>query len=255
MTSFVPDTNIWVHIGKDADLTSKFEKTLETGDEFLIAPPALIEVVRGMVRYGKEMFSEDRKTFIWMRTHKCGILDLTRPFMAAVLKTNLPKNSGVFPTHYAQLIEMVVNSSKFDEFVQRCNADDSVWKNIESLDQIEKELRALEDLARQGRALDIPKRLASTFGAPGCRPIPVVVSRQFSAAIEYLESVVRKVANGSKPRKNDRGLYVDWQLLMYLARPDVKFLTNEDFSGEISKSPQEVRIVKPDVLAGIGRPC
>jgi hypothetical protein len=253
MTSFVPDTNIWIHIGKDADLTSKFEKTLGTGDKFLIAPPALIEVVRGMVRYGKEMFSEDRKTFIWMLTHKCEILDLTRPFMAKVLKTNLPKNSGVLPAHYAQLIEMVVNSSKFDEFVQQCNADDSVWKNIESLDQIhegqvETELRALEDLARQGRALDIPKRLASTFGAPGCRPIPIVISRQFSAAIEYLDSVVRKVAHGSKPRKNDRGLYVDWQLLMYLAHADINFLTNEDFSGEISKSPQIVRIVKPDAL-------
>jgi hypothetical protein len=254
MTSFVPDTNIWVHIGKDVGLTTKFEKTLGTGDTFLIAPPALIEVVRGMVRYGKEMFSEDRKTFIWMQTHKCGILDLTRPFMATVLKTNLPKNSGVFPAHYAQLIEMIVNSSKFDEFVERCNSDDSVWKNIESLDQIhegqiETELRALQDLARQGRALDIPKRLANTFGAPGCRPIPMVVSLRFSAAIEYLESVVRKVANGSKPRKNDRGLYVDWQLLMYLARPDVEFLTNEDFSGEISKSSQKARIVKPDMLA------
>src|SRR2546430_4958876 len=43
-------------------------------------------------------------------------------------------------------------------------------------------------------------------------------------------------------RSNDRGLYVDWQLLMYLADPNVSFLTNEDFSGEISTSAQKDRI-------------
>ncbi len=86
------------------------------------------------------------------------------------------------------------------------------------------------------------------FGAPGCRPNPLVISRQFSAAIEYLETSVRKVAVGAKPRKNDRGLYVDWQLLMYLADPNVSFLTNEDFSGEISTSAQKDRIIKPDAL-------
>ena len=54
---------------------------------------------------------------------------------------------------------MVVSSATFEEFVERCNANGSAWKDIEYLDQIheaqvEKELRALEDLARQGKALD-----------------------------------------------------------------------------------------------------
>ncbi len=253
MRTFLPDTNVWKYIGKDELLTPKFERALAGGDKFLIGPPALIELVRGLVRSGSERFSEDQKMFSWMKHKECEILDLTRPFMAKVLRTTLPANSGVFPQHYAQLIEMVVNSASFDEFVQRCKADGSVWREIESLgqiheDQIETQLRALEDLAKQGKDLDIPGRLASTFGAPGCRPIPILVRHRFSAAIEYVETSVRRVAQGANPRKNDRGLYVDWQMLMYLAIPDVIFLTNEDFSGEISKSPQKDRIVKPDTL-------
>jgi hypothetical protein len=148
---------------------------------------------------------------------------------------------------------MVVESPTIEEFVQRSNANDRVWKDIESLDQIheeqvEEELRALEELAKQRRALNIPRRLASTFGAPGCRPIPTLVSRHLSAAIEYLETSVWEVALDARPRKNDQGLYVDWQLLMYLALPGIRFLTSENFSGEISKSPQRERIVKPDTL-------
>lgn len=254
MTAFLPDTNVWIDVGRDAGLTPKFEKALAAGDKFLIAPPALNELVRGMVRQGKETFSDDQKTYLWMKEHKCEVLELTKPFMAKSLNTTLPTNSGVIPKHYEQLIEMVANSDSFDEFVRRCNANDSVWKNMESLDriheaQIETQLRALEQLARQGKNLDIPEGLSLMFGAPGCRPNPLIISRQFSAAIEYLETSVRKVAvQGAKPRKNDRGMYVDWQLLMYLAIPDVRFLTNEDFSGEITKSPQKDRIVKPNTV-------
>jgi hypothetical protein len=254
MTTFLPDTNVWKHVGKDEVLTPKFERAVVAGDTFLIAPAALIELVRGLVRGGDEWFAEDQRMFAWMRNRKCGVLDLPRPFMAKILRTNLPTNSGVVPVHYEQLIETVVTSATFVEFVKRSNACGSVWKNIESLDQIhegeiEKELTALEGLAKRRKALNVAGRLASTFGAPGCRPLPIVVSRYFSAAIEYLETSVRKVAQGANPRKNNRGLYVDWQLLMYLAVPDIKFLTKEDFSGEISKSPQKDRIVTPDILA------
>jgi hypothetical protein len=254
MRTLLPDTNIWKYIGKDEVLTLKFDKATAAGDRFLIGPPALIELVRGLVRSGEERFAEDQKMFAWMMKTKCEVLDLTRPFMARILRTNLPNNSGVFPAHYVKLIETIVASTKFSEFVSHCNTKESVWNNIESLDQIhesqiEKELMSLETLAKEGKALDIPGRLAGTFGAPGCRPIPLVVSRLFSAAIEYLDTSVRKVVQGAKPRKNNRGLYVDWQLLMYLAMPDLLFLTSEDFSEEIFQSPQKERIVKPDILA------
>lgn len=253
MPIFIPDTNVWKHIGKDEILTPQFEKSLAAGNKFLVGPPVLIELVRGLVRGGEERFSEDQKMFAWVRNNKCEILDLTRPFMARVLRSSTPANSGVFPEHYAKLIEMIVSSGTFAEFIDRSNTEGSVWKDIESLDQIhesqiEKELRALEDLARHHKDLNIPTRLATTFGAPGCRPVPIVISRTFSAAIEYLETSVRKITQGANPRKNDRGLYVDWQMLMYLAIPDVLFLTIENFTGEISKSPQKNRIVGPEAI-------
>jgi len=86
-------------------------------------------------------------------------------------RTTLPTKSGVVPEHYTQLIDMVVTAPDFDEFVQRGNADGSVWENIESLDQIhegqiENELRALEALAKQRKNLHIPQRLSMMFGAP-----------------------------------------------------------------------------------------
>ena len=90
MTTFLPDTNVWKYIGKDEVLTPKFERALAAGAKFLIGPPALIELVRGLVRSGNERFSEDQKMFSWMKHKECEILDLTRPFMAKVLRTTLP---------------------------------------------------------------------------------------------------------------------------------------------------------------------
>lgn len=250
MTLFLPDTNVWIDVGRDAPLTEKFEKALRAGDQFMIGPPALIELVRGMVRCG-QAFPEDKKTYAWMKDHGCEVLELPRPFMAKVLHTALPIQSGVTPQHYRELIDMVVNSADINEFNQRCNANNSVWRNIDSIDhihegQIDKELRALEDLARQHK-LDITRLLSMWFGAHGCRPNPLIIGIKFSAALEYLDNSIQKVVQGAKPRKNDRGLYIDWQMLMYLAVPDMKFLTNENFSGEITRSPQKSRIVKPAV--------
>jgi hypothetical protein len=253
MTMYMPDTNVWVGVGKDADITGRFEKALANGDQFLIAPPSLIELVRGTVKFGKDKFSGDQKTFDWMQKSNCTILELPRPFMAKALNTGLNSSSGVTPTHYSQLLQMVVQAKDFDEFVKKCNEATSVWKNIEDLDkihedEIEKELRSLEDLAKKNKLLGIPQRMSHWFGAPGCQPFPIIIGKRFSAAIEYLETSIRKVAGGAKPRKNDRGLYIDFQLLTYLADANISFLTNEDFSGEISQSPQRTRIVKPNVL-------
>ena len=105
MSVFLPDTNVWKFIGKDEDLTAKFEKGLAAGDRFLVGPPALIELVRGLVRGGNERFGDDRRMFAWMRNNHCEVLDLTRPFMAKVLHTRFSSISGVVPGHYLQLIE------------------------------------------------------------------------------------------------------------------------------------------------------
>ena len=126
-----------------------------------------------------------------------------------------------------------------------------MWNDIESLDhihetQIDKELTWLERLASQG--LDIVEGYSRIFGAPGCRPSALTIRCHFSAFIEYLESSFRKVVQGAYPLRNDRGLYVDCQLLTYLADSKLRFLTNERFGGEITKSPQRDRIVKPETI-------
>lgn len=253
MTLYMPDTNVWAGVGKDAGVTASFNKALVNGDRFVIAPPSLIELVRGMARYGKDKFFDDQRTFDWMQKSKCEILDLPKPFMAKTLHTRLVSASGVTPAHYSLQLQVIVEATSFEEFVKKSNDSGSVWKNIESLDQIheseiEKELRSLEELAARKRPLNMPKSMSSWFGAPGCRPHPLFIGRFFSAAIEYLQTSIEKVTRGAKPRKNDRGLYIDFQLLIYLANANINFLTNEDFSAEISKSPQRIRIVKPNTL-------
>jgi hypothetical protein len=185
----MPDTNVWVGVGKDAGITERFDKALANGDRFLVGPPSLIELVRGMARYGKDKFFDDQRTFAWMHKSQCEILDLPKPFMAKILHTRLGSNSGVTPEHYSQQLQMVVEAKSFDEFVKKSNDAGSVWKNIESLDQIheseiEKELRSLEELAARKKPLDMPRSLSGWFGAPGCRPHPLVIRRFFSAAIE-----------------------------------------------------------------------
>jgi hypothetical protein len=79
MAIYMPDTNVWVGVGKDAGITGRFEKAHANGDQFLIAPPSLIELVRGMVKYGKDKFSDDQKTFDWVQKSNCTILELPRP--------------------------------------------------------------------------------------------------------------------------------------------------------------------------------
>jgi hypothetical protein len=51
-----------------------------------------------------------------------------------------------------------------------------------------------------------------------------------------------KMKGRAKPRKNDPGLFVDFQLLLYLADPELVFLSKEDFSSEVKKSLQKPRI-------------
>jgi hypothetical protein len=253
MVCLIPDTNVWIGVGRNPDTSGKLERAQANGRKTVIAPAALIELVRGMVRHGNETFVEDKKTYQWMVDNKCDVLELTKPFMIEVLRADPLRNSRVLPIHYHQLIGMVTASNSLDEFIQRCNAKGSVWNKVDELDLIheaviEKELKALEALARQDKNLDVSGALAKTFRVCGVSPDAATVREHFSAAIEYLQSSLKKVSQGAKPRKNDRGLYVDWQLLMYLALPEALFVTDEDFSPEITKSPQKDRIVKPDSL-------
>lgn len=122
-----------------------------------------------------------------------------------------------------------------------------MWRDINQADvihksQLDKEHGALSDLAKSGRGR-IANALASQFGTPEARPSEEFVATLFSAAIEFLESSMSKVSTGANTRKNDPGLYVDFQLLFYLGDKNLTFLTKENFEHEIRKSPQRLRIV------------
>ncbi len=247
MCAYLPDTNVLIDFGRDLAVRAKLENAQQDASEFVIAPPVLIELVRGVIARGRANFERERKVFAWLHAHHFTVLELPRPFMAQILQTSTRKRSGAVPRHYDQLIDMIATSADFEEFLRRTTPAGSVWKEIANADrihkaQLDKEFAAFEKLAR-ARANDFANLLARTFGVPGCRPNPLILERRFSAAIEFLQSSLAKVRGGAKPRRNDPGLYVDFQLLLYLADPQIIFLTREDFSHEIKRSPQKSRIV------------
>jgi hypothetical protein len=252
MPSYFPDTNILIDFGRVAAARDRLEHASRHGTAFLIAPPALIELVRGMVSGGRETFPNDKQVFVWLRVNHFPVLDLPRPFMAGILHSST-RISGVEPHHYAEQIETIADAANFEDFLQRSNAPGSAWRDIAWADEIhraelDKEFLALDQLAKRRPGRDLAQKLSQLFGIPGCRPIPIIIERQFSAAIEFLESSIVKVRSGAKPRRNDPGLYTDFQLLLYLGSQNLNFLTREDFSHEIKRSPQRTRIVHPDTL-------
>jgi hypothetical protein len=173
--------------------------------------------------------------------------------MAAILKSNSRRAVEVDPKHYLQLMQMLANSATFEQFLDLSKAPESDWKQIDEADKIhneilDREFEGLERIAKRRGSLYLAAQLSQSFGPPGNHPIPLVVERKFSAALEFLRASLAKVEGGAKPRKNDPGLYVDFQLLLYLADPEIVFLTKEDFSEEIKKSPQKDRILSPDSL-------
>jgi hypothetical protein len=253
MCIYLPDTNVLIDFGRDLLVREKIECAAKKGARFLIGPPTVIELVRGMIAHGHKTFEKDKQVFVWIRDQDYRILELPRPFMAKILKTSAGKTSGVVPEHYKQLISMIVGAANFPEFLEKSETPASVWNEIKHSHQIheailDREHRALVGLAKGRPDKFLPQRLSQTFGAPGCRPNPLVLKRHFSAAIEFLESVLAKVRGGAKPRKNDPGLYIDFQLLLYLADPAITFLTNENFSQEIRRSPQRFRIRRLESL-------
>lgn len=253
MAYYLPDTNVLIDFGRVPATRGKLENAQNAGHEFVLGPPAIIELVRGLVAGGTQHFANDKQVFEWIVAQHCKVMPLPRPFMANILKTTSQRRSEVEPEHYVQLVRMLAESATFDEFLRRSKEPDSSWKEIDEADKIhnaflDREFVALEKIAKRGRITDFAKPLAGTFGPPGRPPNPLILHTHFSAALEFLKASLAKVAGGAKPRKNDPGLYVDFQLLLYLGDPTILFLTKEDFSDEVKKSPQLSRIVHLDSL-------
>ena len=252
MAKYLPDTNVLIDFGRSLTIRTKLERARENGIAFVVAPPSLIELVRGMVAQSGRFFENDKKVFVWLKGST--VLELPRPFMARILRTTTQQRSGVEPQHYNMLIEMIADSADYGDFIRKCETPNGIWRESARADEVheaelDKEFRALHEISKRGvSSKDVATKLSQSFGAPGCRPNPLIVWRVFSAAHEFLGASISKISAGAKPRKNDSGLYTDFQLLLYSADPEITFLTREDFSNEIKNSPQKSRIVGPDSL-------
>jgi hypothetical protein len=251
MPIFFPDTNILIDFGRNPEVRERLEKALSAGAKFVIAPPMLIELTRGLVKAGREHFKNNQQAYAWLYKHGFEILPLPSPFIANLLKSSLKEPSGVEPNHYREQIEMISSSSDFDDFLKK--AEGTVWADLAKADgiheaELDKEFSAMSSLARGRAGHGYAELISRKFGNPESRPSAAKIAETFSAAIEFLEASINKVRGGSIPRKNDPGLYTDFQLLFYLGDPNLAFLTSENFAHEITKSPQRDRILNLDTL-------
>jgi hypothetical protein len=118
---------------------------------------------------------------------------------------------------------------------------------------LDQELSALNVLASRSTSANLALACARMFRLSGLLPDPVSIEIKCSAALEFLKASLDKVRNGANPKKNDRGVYGDFQMFWYLADPQIAFVSKEDFSNEIRSSPQRDRIIS--LAAFVGTYC
>ena len=251
MKTYLPDTNVLVDFGRNPAVKAKLEKARQDGAKFVIAPPTLTELSVGVVKGGAAHFAQNKEIFAWLRSPSNGILELPKAFMVAVLGS--PTKLGDVKTHHqVERLGLIANSASFDEFLERKDAPNSAWTDIDKAVEIhdqmlDKEFDALKKIAALPLgSFDVAAKFCETFGSP--RPDPKVFRNTFSAAMEYADTTIARIRAGANPRKNDAGRYGDFQLFFYLADPDIHLLTSEDFSSDIKASPQRTRIVGLDSL-------
>ena len=224
------------------------------GTTIALAPLMIVEFVRGIVKSGQPQFLQNQTVIKCMARKNPAILELPKIFVNALL-WNLPKTLGnVRPDDYRRLMNLLISSRSFKEFVSRVEDPASNWKRMSELDQIHefvlnKELRSLEILASKASVTALPVNMARLFGLGGLFPEPAAFESRFSAAVEFLVHWVVQVKNGANPKKNNRGMYVDNQLFWYLGDPDAVIVTQEDFSTEIRRSPQRKRIISYEMFS------
>jgi hypothetical protein len=253
MRTFLPDTNAIIDYGRNPDRKARLDGAAAAGSKFVIAPPTLTELTVGVVKGGATYFAQNKVIFEWLKNHAANIMELPRPFMGQI--SGFPSKLGnVVIAHHEQRIELVAGAADYADFLKRKDAPGSVWSDIEQSaviheQQLDKEFHALKNLAKKPvGSFDLATEFSKTFVVGGKGPDPKAFKDLFSAAFEYGEVTIAKIRAGANPRKNDQGRYGDFQLLFYLADPDIELLTSEDFSKDITHSPQRSRIVKVDSL-------
>jgi hypothetical protein len=243
---YILDSNIWVDLSQGKFLCSDLRG--ETAAEVVVAPFMIIELVRGMVKGGDRYYLANRAMFECMAHFR--ILELSK---ICLFKTLWNSDGGgvsnVHPETYKVLLKMIIESQSLADFLNVAEHPNSSWQRITDLDSIhervlDKELLALAKLADRASLNAVGTHMARLYRLGGLVPDPARFETRFSAALEYLRSFMLKVRQGAKPLKNDRGMYVDHQILFYLADPEAVVVSNEDFDDEIRTSPQKNRIIK-----------
>jgi len=241
---YILDSNIWIDVSQGKiscnDLLGK------TTVKVVVAPLMIVELMRGTIRGGEQHFKKNRAMFGCMIN--CDILELPKVFIYGLLWHVYGGVSNVRPPHYKILLQILVNSDSLADFLKKAEAPGSVWTKISDLDSIhervlDKELASLNTLAKKASIKTLHVHMAELYKMGNMAPDPDLVERKFSAALEFLRSIVIQVRNGANPLKNNRGTYIDNQLFYYLAEPNAVFVSNEDFSNEIKHSPQKDRII------------
>jgi hypothetical protein len=239
---YIFDTNIWVDVGRGT-LTCE-ELRNRARSNLALAPLVIIELVLGTVKAREARFAQNKSMIECMAAGEPEILELPLVFVNKVVWNLAFGKSEVRPSHYRTLLNQLVGSGTRAEFLKKAEQRDSPWNKMTDLPSIhegvlEKELKALEALGVGG---SLHARMAKTYRFAGLFPDPDWFAVTFSAAIEFTRSWLTLVRNGAKPRKNNRGMYIDSQLFWYLADPDMIIVTEEDFT-EITASPQKSRII------------
>ena len=107
---YVLDTNIWIDISRG---TLSLADTSKMGINIALAPPVIIELVRGVVKSGGEKFARSRALFERMAQLKPEIMQLPGVFVSMVL-WNVPNGaSGVRPEDYNELMNLIILVSIF----------------------------------------------------------------------------------------------------------------------------------------------
>jgi hypothetical protein len=253
MRTFLPDTNAIIDYGRNPDRKARLDRAQSSGAKFVIAPPTMTELTVGVVLGGAARFEQNKTIFGWLKKQAANILELPRPFMGQV--SGFPSRKGnVVIAHHEQRIDLIAEATDYADFLKQKDAPGSAWSDIEQsatvhTQQLDKEFDALKKLAKKTPgSFDLATEFSKTFPIGDKSPDPQAFKDLFSAAFEYGELTIAKMRNGANPRKNDPGRYGDFQLFFYLADPNIELLTSEDFSKEITRSPQRSRIVKVDSL-------
>jgi hypothetical protein len=95
LPSYFPDTNILIDYGREAAVREQLEQAVRNGVNFTVAPPALIELTRGLIKSGAAHFDSDKMVFAWLHDQNFEILPLPYPFMAKSLGSSITPRGRV----------------------------------------------------------------------------------------------------------------------------------------------------------------